>query len=316
MRIIFGSKDKLSSREEREALQKEYNEWRMKYDARKTAYDSQYKHWETAADNWEAQFKSAIYDKFDCENIANLKIIISNYYTDNTLRFEFLYDASGQSSFSWRYEITLYSENEAANRQRRGLNELEVNSKCSWSTRNLAEISELNELETSIKLIKQIASTDWKEFLMQYRVNIPLFQRYVGIRHPDQDEEYKDPGFNTKFLILELKNIIGKDVWIRILNNSYHSHVYNYIKILDVKNQVIQGKHTTEIKYIIICEEDYTPQLLLDKVTAYVVNDEYPSRPNTDEYGHFVSYNDIKYPLDLITDSELLERLEELVQQQ
>lgn len=190
-------------------LRKEKAQWQMKYDARKTAYEGQERRYNAAKWNWKDRFVELIKTQFSSyiDKLPYLEIFVDDGWRNIEVRFKYAdylgKDDRANVSLRWSYDIALTEEGEVKK---------ETNS---WSGFDAVTPQQVDDLMNSANFLKAVVDYDWAPLLKEAKESAPKYNQYIGIRNPDWDDDYKDPGYDKMIREAELEENIGKDIWIR-----------------------------------------------------------------------------------------------------
>lgn len=190
-------------------LRKEQQQWQMRYDARKQLYKDQNARYNAARWDWKDNLVDLIKKQFSSyiEKLPYLEIFADYGWRNVEIRFKYADYVDKEDrekvSLRWSYTITLSEAGEVKR---------ETNS---WSGFEAVSPEQVDDLMNSANFLKAIVDYDWAPILAAAKESLPKSEQYVGIRNPDWDDEYKDPGYDNMIREAELEENIGKDVWIR-----------------------------------------------------------------------------------------------------
>lgn len=200
------------------AHKKADREWRTKYAARKQlykeqtdSYDAAYEHWAKVLENLLiAQFQSYI------DKLHTVKITV-----ELTLRETACVSFEYQSGYGpkWRYTISLSRKGEVLSQ-----------SSC-WFHLDELNPEQADDMLNSVTFIKVLMGYDWKPLLDQATSDAPAMDEYITIKDPDNDEDYKDPGYALELAVVELDDMAGSDYWVKV---RVYDRWIRWIKILSV----------------------------------------------------------------------------------
>lgn len=190
-------------------LRREKQQWQMKYDARKQLYKDQHARYNAARWDWKDNLVDLIKKQFSSyiEKLPYLEIFADDGWRNIEIRFKYA-DYVGREerdkvSLRWSYDITLSEAGEVKR---------ETNS---WSGFEAVNPEQIDDLMNSANFLKAIVDYDWAPLLQKAKEEAPNVEQYVGIRNPDWDDEYKDPGYDNMIKEAELEDTVGKDIWIK-----------------------------------------------------------------------------------------------------
>ena len=188
----------------REELIQKRNAWQMKYDARKQLYDDQQRNYNKASWTWKDNLTSIVNKQFSSyiNKLPGLRIDVDRYWG---IRIRFEYEPRrDNTSLKWSYEVILEEDT--------GDIKKESNS---WSGFNAVTPEQIEDLTNSVNLLKAIVEFDWAPLLKEAQRNQPRYEQYMGVRNPDYDDEYKDPGFDKMIREADIEEAVASGEWIK-----------------------------------------------------------------------------------------------------
>ena len=191
-------------------LIREKAEWQKKYDARKQLYDDQERNYDEARWNWEDSIRDLVNKQFKSyiDKLPGLKINVDRWYGDSievNIQYEDRWgeDRANKSLF-WDYDIRLTSKGEI---------DRESNS---WSGFQAVTPEQVDDLLNSANFLKAIVEFDWAPLLQEAMNSRPKYSQYIGIKDPNYDPEYKDPGYDKMIKEAEIEDVLGGGNWVKI----------------------------------------------------------------------------------------------------
>jgi len=190
-------------------LIKEKQQWQMKYDARKQLYRDQERKYDEARWAWNDNIVALIKKEFSSyiDKLPYLEIFADYGWKRVEIRFKYAdylsADEREDVCLRWSYEIRL-NENGELKRESN-----------SWSGFDATTSAQLDDLMNSANFLKAIVDYDWAPLLKEAKESYPDYNKYIGIKDPSYDPDYKDPGYDKMIREAELEEAVGKDIWIQ-----------------------------------------------------------------------------------------------------
>ena len=193
----------------------------MKYDARKQVYEDQSRNYHTARDNWVDNLVAIITNQFQSyiDKLPGLKITADRSWGEVEINFDYedrWNTPRENKSLLWSYKIELTENGEIKK---------ETNS---WSGFQAVTSTQIDDLMNSANLLKAIVEFDWAPVLEEAKNTQPKYSNYIGIRDPNYDPDYKDPGYDKMIREAEIEEAVESGKWIRGTSN-YGSATWFYI---------------------------------------------------------------------------------------
>lgn len=192
----------------KEDLLKEKAEWKMKYDARNQLYKDQEQNYDNARWNWIDNLVSIITKQFQSyiDKLPGLKITADRSWGSVQVNFNYE-DRWGESrdnkSLLWSYEVSLKDNGEIKKESN------------SWSGFQAVTPAQIDDLLNSANFLKAIVDFDWAPVLEEAKSSMPKYSQYVGVKNPNYDEEYKDPGYDKMIREAEVEEATQSGKWIK-----------------------------------------------------------------------------------------------------
>lgn len=209
-RFIFSNK--------RDDLIRQRNEWQMKFDARNQVYKDQERNYNKASWDWVDNLVSIVNKQFSSyiSKLPGLRIDVDRYWG---VRIRFEYEPRrDNTSLKWSYSVVLDEDT--------GKLKKESNS---WSGFNAVTPEQIEDLMNSANFLKAIVEFDWAPLLEEAQNSRPKYSQYIGIRNPQNDPAYADPGFDKMIREADVEEAISSGEWIKGIGD-YRSTVWYYIK--------------------------------------------------------------------------------------
>ena len=190
----------------RDDLLKEKAAWQSKHDARKQLYRDQYQNYRNARYEWSDNLVDLIKSQFSSylAKLPDLRITVDAGWGRIEIRFNYEDRRSNENiSLRWDYRITLEESGEI---------QKESNS---WSGFNATTSEQVDDLMNSANFLRALVNFDWKDILNKAKAEQPQYEKYVGVKDPDYDPDYKDPGYDKMIKDATLDEVIGKDIWVK-----------------------------------------------------------------------------------------------------
>ena len=191
-------------------LIREQQQWKMRHDARQVLYNEQEGRYDKARWDWKDYVVDLIKKQFSSyiDKLPYLEINVDDGWRRTEVRFKYA-DYLGKSdranvSLRWSYTIYL-TEN--------GQIEKETNS---WSGFEAVTPEQVDDLMNSANFLKAIVDFDWAPLLNEAKASVPKYSQYVGIRNPNSDPDYRDPGYDKMIKEAEIEDALDSDMWIKI----------------------------------------------------------------------------------------------------
>lgn len=189
-------------------LIKEKNAWQMKYDARKQLYEDQERNYHNAHWDWIDNLVNIITNQFKSyiDKLPGLVITADRSWGNVEIHFNYedRWNTPRESkSLLWSYEVQLTESGEIRKESN------------SWSGFQAVTSEQIDDLMNSANLLKAIVEFDWAPVLEEAKKTQPKYRNYVGIRDPNNDPDYKDPGYDKMIKEAELDEAINSGKWIK-----------------------------------------------------------------------------------------------------
>ena len=180
----------------------------MKYDARKQVYEDQSRNYHIARDNWVDNLVAIITNQFKdyIDKLPGLKITADRSWGEVEINFDYedrWNTPRENKSLLWSYKIELTENGEIKK---------ETNS---WSGFQAVTSTQIDDLMNSANLLKAIVEFDWAPVLEEAKETQPKYSNYIGIRDPNYDPDYKDPGYDKLIREAEVDEAINSGKWIK-----------------------------------------------------------------------------------------------------
>lgn len=226
-----------NSGRELENLRKQQAEWRARYDARKAEYLAQLNQYDEAGTAWETGIKSEIEQQFQgvIDKLPRLRIDIgTNRYFGTPISITF--DNAGgyeACSLCWEYYIKLTDTGEVKFES------------ASWSGLSAVNSMQILDLKNTADFLQAVVEFDgWSELLTRAKETKPDWDSYVTITNPENDSEYRDPGYDKMIQDADLSRYAKKDYWIKGKVRMYGRWETCWIQILST------AEKSYNIKYV------------------------------------------------------------------
>ena len=225
-------------------------EWQMKYDARKQLYNDQEKNYNEARWAWEDNIEALITETFKSyiDKLPGLTVKADRGWGNIEINFNYE-DRWGtpreEKSLFWSYEIKLRDDGEI------------VKESNSWSGFQATTSQQIDDLMNSANFLKAIVEFDWAPLLEEAKRTQPQYNQYIGIRDPNYDPDYKDPGYDNMIRDAELEEAVGSNKWVKV-SNGYHN--YRWVNILSATPKFYDISEISD--WYIKHDEDYARQIL------------------------------------------------------
>lgn len=203
----------------RDDLLKEKAAWQSKHDARKQLYEDQYQNYRNARYDWSDNLVDLIKSQFSSylTKLPNLRITVDAGWGRIEIRFNYEDRSSNENiSLRWDYRITLEESGEI---------QKESNS---WSGFNATTPEQVDDLMNSANFLRALVNFDWKDILNKAKAEQPQYEKYVGVKDPDYDPDYKDPGYDKMIGEADIEEAVESGKWIKGASN-YGSATWFYI---------------------------------------------------------------------------------------
>lgn len=245
-------------------LMKEKAAWQMKFDARKQLYDDQERNYRKASVGW----KTALVDKLNSlfseyiQKLPGLNISVENYYYGEEgieIRFKYEHLHDEDYALNWDYTVAIDDEGNI------------IKKSSSWSGLQATTPAQIDDLMNSVDFLKAIVEFDWEPLLTEEQSQIPKYARYIGIRDPRYDLEYKDPGYDKMIKEAELEDAVGSDIWIKGKGNNRWfkiiSQTDKFYKVVSIDDWSV--KHGSSYAIEKVTEENpYTERVQKEKFSS------------------------------------------------
>ena len=202
-------------------LIREQQQWKMRHDARQVLYNEQEGRYDKARWDWKDSVVDLIKKQFSSyiSKLPYLEINVDDGWRRTEVRFKYAdylgSDDRANVSLRWSYTIYL-TEN--------GQIEKETNS---WSGFEAVTPEQIDDLMNSANFLKAIVDFDWAPLLNEAKASVPKYSQYVGVRDPNHDPDYKDPGYDKMIKEAELDEALNSDMWIKAQGSfGYDKWVY------------------------------------------------------------------------------------------
>lgn len=189
-------------------LIKEKNAWQMKYDARKQLYNDQERNYHNARWDWIDNLVNIITNQFKSyiDKLPGLVITADRSWGNVEIHFNYedRWNTPRESkSLLWSYEVQLTESGEIRKESN------------SWSGFQAVTSEQIDDLMNSANLLKAIVEFDWAPVLEEAKKTQPKYRNYVGVRDPNNDPDYKDPGYDKMIKEAEIDEAINSGKWIK-----------------------------------------------------------------------------------------------------
>lgn len=191
-------------------LIREQQQWKMRHDARQVLYNEQEGRYDKARWDWKDSVVDLIKKQFSSyiSKLPYLEINVDDGWHRTEVRFKYAdylgSDDRADVSLRWSYTIYL-TEN--------GQIEKETNS---WSGFEAVTPAQIDDLMNSANFLKAIVDFDWEPLLNEAKASVPKYSQYVGIRNPNSDPDYSDPGYDKMIKEAEIEDALNSGMWIKI----------------------------------------------------------------------------------------------------
>ena len=192
----------------RDELIQKRNAWKMKYDARQQLYNDQERNYNRATKSWVDNLKNIVNKQFSSyiSKLPGLRINVDRYWG---VRIRFEYEPRrDNTSLKWSYEVILDGDT--------GDLKKESNS---WSGFQAVTSEQIDDLMNSANFLKAIVDFDWASLFEEAQRNQPQYKNYIGIRNPQYDPEYKDPGYDRMIRDAEIDEAVESGKWVKGTNS-------------------------------------------------------------------------------------------------
>lgn len=274
---------KYISASKRDDLLKEKAAWKFKYDARKQLHDDQIRNYRKATYDWSERIVNLVKSQFSSyiSKLPNLRVSAESGW--NSIQISFNYEDRNNANISlrWSYTITLKESGEVARESN------------SWSGFDATTPEQIDDLMNSVSFLKAIVDFDWAPILNKANEEEPKYQQYVGVRDPDYDPDYKDPGYDKMIKEATLDEIVGKDIWVK--GKDYQPVWYKLISATPAFYTYVEMKESTI---------SYSPEYALEKVKS---DNKYDYRKIRKEKMYVTT------PVETITQDEFIKKINELI---
>lgn len=190
-------------------LIREQQQWKMRHDARQVLYDEQEGRYDKAKWDWKDSVANLVRSTFSSyiNKLPDLDIRVDNYYYGSggieiRMQYEHLFNES--FSLNWSYDIAMNNKGDIKKET------------SSWSGFNAVTPVQIDDLMNSANFLKAIVDFDWAPLLNEAKASVPKYSQYVGIRNPNSDPDYKDPGYDKMIKEAEIEDALNSDMWIKI----------------------------------------------------------------------------------------------------
>lgn len=195
-------------------LLKEKAAWQMKYDARKTLYDGQERKYNEARWAWEDNLEALITETFKSyiDKLPGLTIKADRGWGNIEINFNYedrWNTPREEKSLLWSYDVRLRENGEI------------VKESNSWSGFQAVTSQQIDDLMNSANFLKAIVEFDWAPLLEEAKRTEPKYSQYIGIRDPNHDPEYADPGYDRMIKEAEISEAVGTNKWLKV-DNGYN----------------------------------------------------------------------------------------------
>ena len=202
----------------RDELIQKRDAWKMKYGARKQLYNDQERNYNKAGWAWKNNLIDIVTKQFRSytDKLPGLRIDVDRYWG---IRIRFEYEPRrDNTALRWSYEVILEEDT--------GDIKKESNS---WSGFNAVTPEQIDDLMNSVSLLKAIVDFDWAPLLKEAQKNQPKYSQYMGIKNPDYDNEYKDPGYDQMIREADIEEAISSGKWIKGPKAWRHGNTWYFI---------------------------------------------------------------------------------------
>ena len=205
----------------RDELIQKRNAWKMKYDARKQLYDDQECNYDKARWDWVDNLTNLVTKQFQSyiDKLPGLRIKADRGWGDVEIRFN--YEDHGRAdrehkSLLWSYYVKLNEQGEITKESN------------SWSGFQAVTPEQIDDLINSANFLKAIVDFDWEPLLKEAQRTQPKYKNYIGIKDPDYDPEYRDPGYDRMIREADIEEAISSGKWIKG-PTTWHGNAWYFI---------------------------------------------------------------------------------------
>lgn len=243
MKIIKAGENRRKFHEEKTAYEKTYNEQESRYRAQQQEY---YNAEETAL----RPIKEHIQALFEKYPLLEPEIRVEFSYEKRVEARVFCNEHSrhnGTTALSWDYRAILDTET----------GELKKES-GSWSGLEATTDAELDQLEQSVKVLRELNATNWSQLLQVAR---PKVKDYVTERYPHYDDQFGQSGETAAVI----QDVMGQNailqtndkMWVKVFSESPSQYT-----IFEIPDYMLRSG----TQYVEWCQEklNMTPQQLRD----------------------------------------------------
>lgn len=225
----------------------------MKYDARKQLYEDQEQSYHNARWNWKDTIESTVRNKFSAyiSKLPDLRITVDSGWGEVTIRIDYEHLHNDAFSLNWDYTIRLREDGEI------------IKESSSWSGLKAVTSEQIDDLLNSANLLKAIVEFDWAPVLEEAKKTQPKYRNYVGVRDPNYDPDYKDPGYDKMIREAEVDEALNSGKWIKG-KQEYGENVWYFIVAQTPKFYNITAVREDSIRYALRNPDENSK--LLDRV--------------------------------------------------
>lgn len=266
--------------------------WQMKYDARKRLYDDQSRNYHNAKWDWKDSIETKIRSTFSAylDKLPDFKIYVDSGWGEIEIRMSYEHLHNEAFSLNWDYRIRLKDNGDI------------IKESSSWSGLQAVTAEQINDLMNSVNFLKALVDFDWAPLLEEAKNEEPQYNKYVGVRDPNYDSDYKDPGYDKMIREAEIDEAVTSGKWIKG-KDTYSGSSWYFIVSQTPKYYNVYRLTSSDIKY--------TQQHLGEPWTDRWMNDfrnpQNVNKYSTEKIKKEYAGREFDSPITLATGDELLE---------